>query len=206
MKCNSVYVKNETKGATHVTTSSEKKKSENCFSAWYNLADTQTCHLREGRGRNQQESNKREGLVNNVTSTCGCLCFYLSHHLYLELYEFSTIHATKMSKDSFFFFLLNLAAPVMNDVADLASLPPSLSFSPTTLARRNVLSLTLSLSLSLLRARNYFTLRQVQRKRSTISCSKAKENQQTMRRVGWDRTEAIEGSQKSRKEKPTSEN
>lgn len=36
----------------------------------------------------------------------------------------------------------------MNDVADLASLPPSLSFSPTTLARRNVLSLTLSLSLS----------------------------------------------------------
>lgn len=26
MKCNSVYVKNETKGATHVTTSSEKKK------------------------------------------------------------------------------------------------------------------------------------------------------------------------------------
>lgn len=44
-----------------------------------------------------------------------------------------------------FFFLLNLAAPVMNIVADLAPLSPSLP--PTTLARRSVLSLTLSLSL-----------------------------------------------------------
>lgn len=36
---------------------------------------------------------------NNLNSG---MCFYVSHHLYLELYEFSTIHATKMLKGIFF--------------------------------------------------------------------------------------------------------
>lgn len=44
---------------------------------------------------------------NSNNNLDGGMCFYVSHHLYLELYEFSTIHATK-NVEGFFFYL---AAP-----------------------------------------------------------------------------------------------
>uniref|UniRef100_A0A224YK01 Uncharacterized protein n=1 Tax=Rhipicephalus zambeziensis TaxID=60191 RepID=A0A224YK01_9ACAR len=59
----------------------------------------------------QQDKKKETGLTvsNSNNNLDSGMCFYVSHHLYLELYEFSTIHATKMSKGIFFF--LYLAAP-----------------------------------------------------------------------------------------------
>lgn len=100
-----------------------------------------------------------------------------------------------------FFFLLYLAAPGMNDVA-VTSLPLPPSLSSTTLARRNVLSLTLSLPLSIppssLRVGNY-TLRE-RGPPFLVVVYKAKEtNKRCFEWVG-NRTEAIEGSQKSRTE------
>lgn len=65
-------------------------------------------HQTEQTNKQQREKGKGKRLaIATITSTVACVS-NVSHHLYLELYEFSTIHATKMSKDIFFLYL---AAP-----------------------------------------------------------------------------------------------
>lgn len=78
-------------------------------SEWYNLPVTQPAASdRANINKQQREKGKGVTVSSSNNNLDGGMCFYVSHHLYLELYEFSTIHATKMSKD---FFFLYLAAP-----------------------------------------------------------------------------------------------
>lgn len=64
MKCNSVYITNKTKGgnACHGFIRRKKKKVKTVFSAWYNLANTQTCHLR------REEAETRGKVTNEKVS------------------------------------------------------------------------------------------------------------------------------------------